>query len=391
MKWGAGGGEGGGDPDVSADSGGGGGGADGGAAGSGGGSGQDGSAAGGPDDGTGGDGGDAHADNAQDGSMLFDGGVENASATGTSGGPGSITIDNSPTQPTASLTVVSGTQIDVDNTATVYNEEGFRIHRSTSSPVATDGTDQVAEVASLPYSDTGRTQGTEYHYVIEAYNSATGKSAFSAETTATTDAPAPTLDAFDAVDDDGDGTADELNYQWMRGGTDETAYRALYSTDGGSTWTQANDDLAGSATSYTTGERDHGTDHVGKVVAVYPDTTAESGTLSATTEVPSLVTGDISPLDASTEDELGVPQPGRLNTGEYRVEYRETGTSTWQLAGTFAFDDATGLVIAGLLDGEKYDVRVRPQTADVIGAYVAVSEVTLLPADTDLTNTDRIA
>jgi hypothetical protein len=86
-------------------------------------------------------------------------------------------------------------------------------------------------------------------------------------------------------------------------------------------------------------------------------------------------------LDASVEDELtSIPETTpSLNHGEFEHEYRESGASTWQAAGTTQYDSAAQ-PITGLEDGEKYDVRVRSQTSVVTGVWYEASAVTLLPA-----------
>lgn len=350
--------------------------------------------------GDGGHGGDGTVGNAADGQDGFaggyttDGGITVQTNTTTTTESPIVQIVDKPRN--LSIQVTNHTDTSVSIEVDADNNEFWTIHRSTSSGFTPDAGNQVDDFSAgglHNYQDTGLTQGTTYYYKAVASNAA-GDST-TPKVTQTTDAPSPTLDAFDAVDDAGDGTADQLEYQWTRGGTDETAYRVLYSTDGGSTWTQANGDRAGTATSYITADRSDGTDHIGKVEAVYNDVTRESGTLTTTTELPDVATGDITPIDASVENELTVPNANVADTGIVRYQIRVSGSGN-------AYDDDIGVVQGGadvtfdnananILDGEKYDVRARSETPDVIGAWVSVSEITKLPADTNLTNTDRIA
>jgi len=332
----------------------------------------------------------------EDGGVAVDGTwtVTTSTDGGAPAGSGTVVIvEGGPDSCTVSIDSHTDTAVTLALSSS-SDADGYYIYRSTTQGFSPTTGNRIADVSrsgsSQTYTDSGLTQGTTYYYEIEAYNT----EGVTADTAAqTTDAPAPTLDAFDAVDAAGDGLADQLDYDWTREGTDEVAYRALYSTDGGGTWTQANGDLAGTATSYTTGDRLDGTTHTGKVVAVYPDVTRESGTLTATTELPDTTVGSITPVDASVENELTPQNADVADTGNVRYQIREADVGDTygsdivvaQGGADPTFDNAN----AGVLDGEEYDIRARSETPDVTGAWVTVSEVTKLPADTGLTNTDR--
>lgn len=119
--------------------------------------------------------------------------------------------------------------------------------------------------------------------------------------------------------------------------------------------------------------------------------TLTEGTAQATTALPDVTTGSITPVDASVEDELTVPNAGVSNYGSLDYEIRIAGSGSAYGDRQTVAHDGSAVTFAGLLDGESYDIRARTRTEHVDGAWVSVSEVTLLPADTNLTNTDRIA
>lgn len=226
---------------------------------------------------------------------------------------------------------------------------------------------------------TGLQEGTDYDIRVTATD---GSNTISDTDTATSNAPAPTLNSVSVNTGDGD----KLDVAWTDNGTDETAYRVLLSFDGGA-FSQDGSDLPADSTSHTTSALLDGEQYTVKVRAVYEDTTTDSGTQTATTELPDAAQPT---LDNSTEDQLGYSLPDDTDNGDYRIQIRETGEASWSgSAAGFAEDvqasdaDVSGSVtgtFAGLQDGEEYEVRARTETEHVNGAWTTpVSAIALLP------------
>jgi len=79
------------------------------------------------------------------------------------------------------------------------------------------------------------------------------------------------------------------------------------------------------------------------------------------------------------------------DTGDVRYQIRESDVNASYGDDQVVVQGSADVTYANLADGEKYDIRARSETPDVTGSWVSVSEVTLLPADTTLQNTDRLA
>lgn len=113
------------------------------------------------------------------------------------------------------------------------------------------------------------------------------------------------------------------------------------------------------------------------------------GPVYATTELPNVTVDDITPIDASIEDELTVQSPQVSDYGDVRAQIRVSGSGNNYGDDVVVAHDGGDFTFADLLDGEKYDLRARTETEHVTGSWAGVSAVTLLPADTNFTNTDR--
>lgn len=174
--------------------------------------------------------------------------------------------------------------------------------------------------------------------------------------------------------------SDDIQITWTDNADNEDGYRIYRSRDGGSTWTQASGDLPPDTTQWTdTGLLD-GEQYVHKVEAYTEDATSESGTTSpVTTDLP-----DASglALDASVEDQFGATWNDTIDYGSYRLEYKKTSASTWTAGGTEP-ESVTSHTIAGLADGEKYDVRLRTETEHVTGDWLIITETTFIPTPSD--------
>jgi hypothetical protein len=279
---------------------------------------------------------------------------------------------------TASETADGSVSLSWDNTE---GENGFEIHRSTTSGFAPDASTQIGSVGAdvTSYTDANVSQGTQYYYKVVGYNSVS--TAASNEAGLLTSAPAPTLDSVSVVN------GDQLDVQWTRNGADETDYRVLLSYDGNA-YQQANGDLSPSTTQYTTAEQLDGEGYTVEVQAVYPDPTSASRTQTATT---ALLDEDQPALGNGVEDEIAVDrETAPTDNGHVRWQVRETGQSSWDSSaigydeGTVSYDTVT-FPITGREDGEQYEVRLRTETPDVVGSWTApVAITTRFPTPADL-------
>lgn len=100
-------------------------------------------------------------------------------------------------------------------------------------------------------------------------------------------------------------------------------------------------------------------------------------------------------LGNGVEDEVAVGWTDVTDYGEYVIQIRETGTSSWDSNAT-GFAEATvseattSTTFTGREDGEEYEVRMRTQTEHVTGSWTTPeSIVTAFPGATDLTTTDH--
>ena len=178
-------------------------------------------------------------------------------------------------------------------------------------------------------------------------------------------------------------TNDTIDLSWSYTSLDEAGVRVLVSTDGGSTYTTAQDLAPGTKTTTLTGLRD-GEEYVVDVELYATGTGATStrtpnGPVTTTTPLPDLTVDDITPIDASVEDQLTVPEPGVTDYGDIRAQLRVTGSGNAFGDDVVVAHGGGPLTFATLLDGEKYDLRVRTETEHVDGAWVGVSAITLLP------------
>ncbi|MUV59969.1 hypothetical protein [Halobacterium sp. CBA1126] len=95
-------------------------------------------------------------------------------------------------------------------------------------------------------------------------------------------------------------------------------------------------------------------------------------------------------LGNGVEDEVAVSTPDVLNNGDYRIQIRETGQSSWDSNAVgydeqvISADDAPSgtieTIFTGREDGEEYEVRIRSETEHRTGAWTEpVSIVTQFP------------
>ena len=254
------------------------------------------------------------------------------------------------------------------------------VERSTDSGSTWTDAGTVSNLSATEFVDTGRDDGTEYTYRVTRRTDHT--EATSGTASATTVAPAPTLDSLIVDGDVLDVTGTDNGNAELR---HEIEIQRTNTT--GSTWAQSGADIAaetgdgntiaGSTAALLDGER-----YDARLRTVYPDASATSNVLSETT-----VLGDEDQpvLGNGVEDEIAVDRENAVSDyGSVRIEYRETGASSWIDWGVVAFDRLDP-VIAGLEDGEEYEIRARTETEHVVGAWTEpVAIITKFPGATDL-------
>ncbi|WEL29844.1 fibronectin type III domain-containing protein [Haloferax volcanii] len=332
-----------------------------------------------------------------------DGGSINTA--GNDGAPGGAEVDASVTNATTTTggsteddaVVILAVPLSWDETsATVDDTTETTADLSWASDVAADryhvefreaGTStwtRAVTTSSTSATVTGLSAGTDHEIRVGATNDI--ETEWSTALPATTTLAAPTGVQITSTSES------SLSAAWVDNEPQAEGYHVYLSTDAGSSWTLA-ETVGPSDESATLTGLLHGTQYTVDV-RVYTDDVEVAGdaTPQAATDFPALTNSDFSPVDSSIEDVLTVPNPNTLtNNGEYRVEYRVAGSGGGYIdAGTFGYDNAGGLTIGGLADGEQYDVRLRQETEDVADAWTdPLSPVTLLPASTDLSITDR--
>jgi fibronectin type 3 domain-containing protein len=92
--------------------------------------------------------------------------------------------DTTPPAPPTDLTATAGNQQVTLSWTGDADSVSYRVHRSTSLPVPTDGV-PVATVTASSHTDTGLVNGTRYHYVVVAVDAASNASAPSDPASAT--------------------------------------------------------------------------------------------------------------------------------------------------------------------------------------------------------------
>ena len=172
----------------------------------------------------------------------------------------------------------------------------------------------------------------------------------------------------------------ELDLEWTDPDTGVDEQHLYRATEPGVDTTDTLVDTFGPNTgTYTDTLLDNGTTYyyLLELVQTDPDDKSElSNETNGQTTIP-----PIEELGAAADQlaELAVSWETDQNTGDIRVEYRETGASTWTGHDLLPFS-ARDSTIAELLDGQAYDVRVRGETSGTTGAWSEASETTLLPA-----------
>ena len=285
-------------------------------------------------------------------------------------------------------TNVSGLQI-IGTTAT-------SIDLSWSNPSANDGTDVlIAEAPGSTAADysvdqsvgaaqstatvTGLENGERFHIRVQAtYTGADATpSPVSNEVDTTLAVPAPSIDSLDA------STQREITvaYTLADNSTDGDVL-VERSTDGGSTWTEAGTASDLSATELVDTGLDDGAEYTHRLTRRTDHTEATSGTLSVTTIAPA-PTLDSLTVDGDILDVAGTDTGNSELSHEIQIQRTNTTGSTWAQSGAdIAAVAGDGNSITGsteaLLDGERYDARLKTTYPDASATSNVLSETTVL-------------
>lgn len=227
----------------------------------------------------------------------------------------------------------------------VSSANSYAIYRAESSGTSLSDYSQIDTTSSTSYSDTGRTDGTRYHYRVTSILDR-GESDPSPEVTAQTPLPSPTLDSVTAG-------YREVTVDWTLNDDNPDGDVIVY-RDGESVATIS--DL--STTSYTDSGLLDGEEYSYYVERATPDASESSGSLSDVTDLPAPT--DLS-ADAVTSTSVDLSWTSNHNYGDTRVEFREADASSWVTDVTVDYTTEAE-TISTLLNGEQYDARVVAET-----------------------------
>jgi hypothetical protein len=286
----------------------------------------------------------------------------------------------SPENTTLSITDTTDTTADLSVDSDF--SDSYTIYRGESSGFATDATHEVGTIGSggaQTFTDTGLTQGKTYYWVAEAEND-NGTTQQSSEQSATTVGPAPSAVSVTNADSNDDLPADDADLSWTLNSTDETGVRVERSRDGGTSWGAVTTLAAGTESDSDTGLLD-GEAYVWRVVAEFEDVeSAGVASPSTTTALPDTTVNAITPIDASVEDELTLPNADVADYGDVRYQIRVAGSGDPYGSDVVVSQGGSDATFTGLADGEKYGIRARSETEHADGTYTEVTEITKLPS-----------
>ncbi|MDQ2052939.1 glycine-rich protein [Natronolimnohabitans sp. A-GB9] len=314
---------------------------------------------------------------------LLDAGDALANERGESAdndGDGTVSVEFVTSDPPADLGVTDWTDDTVTlswDDSDVDDHEAIRIYRSETSPVPIDDEHLVKTVDASETTAVDDTVDdyTEYHYVVTAVVEV-GETDPSNEASVLTDVHPPTFESLEAQSND------DLVAEWAVESDAGDEHKLEVSLDGESWDVVATVDGSAKTASWD-GALD-GRVYTGRI-RVIANSGAEtreatSDTLYTTTDLPNPESYD---LDATDLNQLTVVNlEPRIDNGEYRVRWTRTATDEDWNEATYAYDDE--IIITGLLNGEEYDVEVRPETEDVIGDWLDETVVSLLEPNINL-------
>nr|WP_144049974.1 fibronectin type III domain-containing protein [Halorubrum sp. C191] len=233
------------------------------------------------------------------------------------------------------------------------NEDGYRVYRDTSAGVNRTQANEVADLSANTesYTDTGLTDSTEYHYVIEAYT--VDDTATTAEASATTIPAAPSGTGLDT------STRGEVTVSWTDNSQNEDGYR-MYRSQSDSGYTQVAD-LGANTTSYTDTGLEDGEEYWYYVEAYVGSKTASGASVSAVTPLPSA--SSLAAVE-SAQDEATASWSNEDNSsdGSIAVERSTDGFSSVTTVASGLSPSTTSYVDTTVEGTETYAYRIERST-----------------------------
>ncbi|HEY5110962.1 MAG TPA: fibronectin type III domain-containing protein, partial [Acidimicrobiales bacterium] len=312
---------------------------------------------------------------------LFDVAATNAAGTGSFSSASSsaipATVPNAPTGVTATSNANGQSLVTwtapANGGATIT---GYSVQYSSNG--GTSWTTATTSAAGTSYTVTGLTNSTSYVFRVAATNGV-GTGSFSSASTPATPATAP--NAPTGVAGTSNANAQSL-VTWVapaNGGATITGYSLQYSSNGGTSWTNATSSAGG--TSYTVTGLTNGTAYTFEVAATNAAGTGSfsSASSSATpATVPNVPTSVAATSNANGQSLVSwidpvnsPPTNGGSTITTNSVRYSSNAGATWTTASTSATD--TNYLVTGLTNGTAYVFEVAATNAAGTGAFSSAS------------------
>lgn len=229
----------------------------------------------------------------------------------------------------------------------------YRVLRAESSGSTPSDYTAVATPSDTTHTDADLEDGERYYYRVRAVYPGTD-SQLTNEVARTTALPASSIDTLDT------DTPNEITVSWSLTDDSPDGSVEIYRSTDGSLGSQVTTISNLSTTSWTDTGLADGTRYHYTIRRVASNASADSGQSSAVTILPAPTD-----LEATGVGEaiISIAWNATHDTGETRVEYKPTDTSTWSVFETIGRATETS-TIEGLRNGERYDVRVVAVTDD---------------------------
>lgn len=266
------------------------------------------------------------------------------------------TGESDPSNEDNAITVVPATNPSFDTTVedeiTVsWNKQddssdgNWEIYRSQDGTLGTEITGGLT-VGTSSHTDTSLEDGEKYHYTLRRN---TDHASVDAQKSAIALLPAATAVSLDA------SVEDEVTVSWTRNDDSSDGEWEVYASTDGTLGTLVGDALALSTTSFTHTGLNDGEKYYYTVRRITDHTSTDSTQVSAITVLPAPSGVTIGSITATS-----IPVSWTVNHdyGSQRVDYRRTSDTAWTTYSSGLALSTTSETVDGLLNGEKYDVRV---------------------------------
>lgn len=278
-----------------------------------------------------------------------------------------------PAQPIDFLaTTVSYSQIDLSWIDDSYNETGFEIHHSTTSPTTGFSLLYTTTADEVTYSHTGLTEGTTHYYKLRAVNG-NGESDY-VESSGTTLVPAPSnLDATTV-------SSSQINLTWDDNSSTETAFEIFRSTDG-ATFSLIHTTAAGVESYNNTGLTEN-TTYYYRVRAVGVTIRSEPSNIDSSTTSPALNAPSDLTATAVSSSQINLEwTDNSSNETGFEIERSTSSGSGFSLIHTTAAN-VTTYSDTGRTASTTYYYRIRAINAEGSTAYTSEASATTTAAGT---------